>query len=117
MRRRWRHYRTSRGREVVKEEIQELDTHARAAVLAAMRRHQGGDLLPYEEERIDGDLHAVRVFVDGSTYRLLYAYEGRHDQVLLALHCFHKKERKLPVRARKLADRRLREWRSRRRGP
>jgi phage-related protein len=115
MSRRWRHYRTSRGRELVKEEIQKLGTHARAAVLEAMRRHQRRELLPYEEEHLGGDLHAVRVFVDGATYRLFYAYEGRHDPVLLALHCLHKKDRKLPVTARRLAERRLRDWRARRR--
>jgi phage-related protein len=78
-----------------------------------MRRHQRGALLPYQEEHIGGDLHAVRVFVEGSTYRLLYAYEGRHDHVLLALHCLHKKDRKLPLRARRLAERRLRDRRYR----
>jgi phage-related protein len=113
VRRRWRHYRTVRGRDVVKEEIQELGTHARAAVLEAMKRHQRGELLPYEEEHIGGDLHAVRVFVNSSTFRLLYAYEGRHDQVLLALHCLHKKDRRLPLAARRLAERRLRDWRDR----
>jgi phage-related protein len=113
LRRRWRYYRTPLGREVVKEELKDLNRGARAAVVEAMKRHQASELKPYEEEHIGGDLHAIRVFLDGSTYRLLYAYEGRHDQVLLALHCLQKRDRKLPKQARKLAERRLSDWRSR----
>lgn len=109
----WRYYRTARGRDVVREELRSLGTDAEAAVVAAMKRHRHGALLPYEEEHIGGDLHAVRVFLAGSTYRLLYSYEGKHDRVLLALHGIHKKDRKLPLRARRLAERRLRDWRGR----
>ena len=113
MSRRWRLYWTSGGRDLVRQEINDLGRDARAAVLEAMKRHQRGELMRYEEEHIKGDLHAVRIFFNGSTYRLLYAYEGRSDQVLLGLHCLQKKDRKLPGRARVLAERRLRDWRSR----
>jgi phage-related protein len=80
-----------------------------------MKRHLRGELMPYEEEHIAGEIHAIRVFLAGNTYRLLYAYEGQHDQVLLALHCFQKKDRKLPKRARELALKRLKDWRKRQR--
>jgi phage-related protein len=113
MKRRWRYYRTPHGRDIVKQELAGLSLSARAAVVEAMKRHQSHELMPYEEEHIGGDLHAIRVFLEGSTYRLLYAYEGRHDQVLLALPCLQKKDRKLPKQARRLAERRLRDWRSR----
>lgn len=56
----------------------------------------------------------MRVFLGGCTYRVLYAREGVHDQILLAVHVFQKKDRKLPVTAKRLAERRLRDWRSRR---
>lgn len=113
MARRWRCYRTSLGREIVKDELRALGVPARAAVSAAMKRHGRGELMHYEEEHLGGELHAVRVFLDGKTYRLLYAYEGAHDQVLLALHCLHKKDRKLPRQARNLALKRLKDWRTR----
>lgn len=95
MGRRWRYYRTGNDREIVRDELKALGVSARAAVVAAMKRHQRGELMPYEEEHLGGELHAIRVFLDGNTYRLLYAYEGSHDQVLLALHCIQKKDRKI----------------------
>lgn len=113
MERWWRFYQTSSGREIVRDELKALGVPARAAVVAAMKRHRRSELMPYEEEHLGDELHAIRVFLDGSTYRLLYAYEGTHDQVLLALHCIQKKDRKLPKRARDLARRRLRDWRAR----
>jgi phage-related protein len=85
--RRWRYYRTSLGRETVREELRALGLHARAAVTEAMKRHVRGELMRYEDEHLGGDLRAIRVFLDGNTYRLLYAYEGKRDQVFLALHC------------------------------
>ena len=113
MNRWWRLYRTSLGRHVVKEEIQDLGRDAKGAVTEAMKRHTRGHLFPYEEEHIRGDIHAIRIFHDGSTYRLVYAYEGNSDQVLLGLHCIQKKGRKLPQQALRTAERRLRDWRSR----
>jgi phage-related protein len=111
--RRWRHFRTDRGRDVVREELKALSAPARAAVVAAMKRHLRGELLRYEEEHLGGDLHAIRVFLDRNTYRVIYAYEASHDQVLLALHCLQKKDRKLPRQAHDLAKKRLKEWRLR----
>lgn len=65
---RWRFYRTKRGRPVVKEELQALGTAAEAAVAEAMKRCQRGEQMPYEEAHISGDIHAIRVFHDGNTY-------------------------------------------------
>jgi phage-related protein len=101
------------GRDVVREELLDLGVHARAAVAETMKRIARNEHFPYEQEHIAGDLHAVRVFLGGRTYRMLYAREGAHDHILLALHVFQKKDRKLPVSARRLAERRLRDWRSR----
>lgn len=113
MERRWRHYRTAGGRQIVRDELKALGVPARAALAAAMKRHLRGELMRHEEEHLGGDLHALRVFLDGNTYRLLYAYQGKHDQVLLALHCIQKKDRKLPNQARRTAQKRLRDWRNR----
>jgi len=78
-----------------------------------MKRHERGDHTRYEEEHVNGDIHALRVFVDGNTYRVLYASEGNHDHILLALHVMQKRDRKLPLRAQRLALRRLADWRRR----
>ncbi|MGH3488533.1 MAG: type II toxin-antitoxin system RelE/ParE family toxin [Actinopolymorphaceae bacterium] len=110
---RWRFYRSATGRDVVRDELLDLGVAARAAVAEAMRRIARSEHFPYEQEHIAGDLHAVRVFLEGCTYRVLYAREGAHDHILLALHTFQKKDRKLPLTARRLAERRLRDWRSR----
>jgi len=61
-----------------------------------MERVARNEHFPYEQEHIGGDLLAVRGFLDGCTYRVLYAREGTHDQILLGLHVFQKKDRKLP---------------------
>ncbi len=50
---------------------------------------------------------------DRQTFRVLFALEGKHDQVLLSLEAFSKKQRKLPREKIELAKRRLRDWRSR----
>ena len=110
---RWRFYRMPNGRNIVREELLELGVEARAAVAEAMERVARNEHFPYEQEHIDGDLCAVRVFLVGCTYRVLYAREGNHDHIFLGLHALQKKDRKLPVAARRLAERRLQDWRSR----
>jgi len=110
---RWRYYVTAAGKDIAKDELSALDPAAKAVVLQAMSRHRSGKLFPREEEHIDGDLHAIRVFFGGCTYRVLYAYEGQSDQVLLALHVITKKQRRLSPATRKLALKRLADWRGR----
>jgi phage-related protein len=46
-------------------------------------------------------------------FRVLYATEGKEDQVLLALEAFSKKTKKTPGHIIQLAKRRLTDWRSR----
>ena len=50
----------------------------------------------------------------GVTYRVLFATDGHHMQMLLALVLFNKKTQKTPSRFIDLAEARLRDWRSRR---
>lgn len=110
---RWRLYATASGNQVVKKELEGLGTDAKAAVLGATRRVAKGQHLPYEDERVDADLRAVRVFLDGQTYRVLYGRVGPHAEILLAVHVFEKKSSKLPTSAKKLALKRLADWKSR----
>ena len=60
-----------------------------------------------------GELYEVKAESDRQTFRVLFALEGKHDQVLLSLEAFSKKQRKLPREKIELAKRRLRDWRSR----
>jgi Phage derived protein Gp49-like (DUF891) len=46
-------------------------------------------------------------------YRLLFAVEGERAQILLSLSAFKKKTQATPPEQIKLAERRLRDWRSR----
>jgi len=50
----------------------------------------------------------------GTTYRLLFAVDGREGQILLRLVLFNKKTQKTPPRYIDLAEKRLADWRSRR---
>lgn len=113
MRRRWRWYTTSRGRPVVKEDLEAVPRDARFAVLRVLKRIQEGQPFEHDLEKINEDIHAARVFFDGSTYRVLFSHEGKSDAILLALHLVQKKDRKLDPKALGLAQRRLADWRAR----
>lgn len=64
-------------------------------------------------KHVEGELYEVKADGDRQTFRVLFALEGKHDQVLLSLEAFSKKQRKLPREKIELAKRRLRDWRSR----
>jgi phage-related protein len=59
------------------------------------------------------DIYEVRSTGDRVAYRVLFAAEGARGQVLLALEAFKKKTQKTPPVTVALAERRLRDWRSR----
>lgn len=100
----------------MQEELAALDIEAQARVAGSMRRVRRLEHFPYELEHVEGDLHAVRVFYDGCTYRVLFATEGEHDAILLALHVMQKKSQNLPKQAKRLAKQRLKSWRERGQG-
>jgi phage-related protein len=85
------------------------------------RRAAGDDASEVERPPPRRDRAAVRtreiheVKADGArqTFRVLFATEGRHDQVLLSLEAFSKKTQKTPPAKIRLAKRRLHEWRAR----
>ena len=110
-RRRWRDYRTAAGRRPVADFIAGLTDIDAAAVVAAMKEVALEGLRASRHLR--GDLYEVRAEGDRVTYRILFAPEGAHGQVLLALEAFGKKTRKTPPQAIALAERRLKDWRAR----
>jgi phage-related protein len=60
-----------------------------------------------------GDIYEVRALAGTRSFRLLFAAQGRSAHILLALSAFEKKTQRTPHREIELAERRLRDWRSR----
>lgn len=115
-RRRWRHYETAGGKRPVLEFIRRVPDEDKAAILAAMKdvRREGVTAARH----LRGELFEVRADGDRVIYRVLFAQEGEHSQMLLSLVAFNKKTQKTPPAQIELAMRRLRDWRSRaRRAP
>lgn len=108
IRRRWRGYRTSGGREPVQEFVRSLSDIDAAAVLDAMREVRELGLVAARHVR--GALYEVRADGDKQAFRILFAAVGRRRQVLLALAGFSKKSRGTPTAEIRLAEARLRDW-------
>ncbi len=91
--------------------IMKLPLEDRAAVAAAMMdvRIHGNSAAHH----LRGEIYEAIARADRRQYRILYATEGRSDQILLAVHAIAKKTRSVPGRDITLAERRLRDWRSR----
>jgi phage-related protein len=114
-RRRWRHYETAAGRKNVFKFIRKVSDLDKAAILAAMKevRQEGTKAARH----LTGEIYEVRADGERVIYRVLFAGVGMQSQVLLALVAFKKKTQKTPPDQIRLAQRRLRDWRARSRGP
>lgn len=114
-RRRWRFYRTTTGSAPVRDFLTNsaLPVSDRDEILAAMKDVQVNGLAASRHLR--GDLYEVRATGARATYRVLFATEGARSQVLLAVSAFSKKTPKTPPAEIATAERRLADWRSRRR--
>ncbi|MCO5168219.1 MAG: type II toxin-antitoxin system RelE/ParE family toxin [Planctomycetes bacterium] len=60
-----------------------------------------------------GDVYEVRAEGAELSYRILFAAEGKFEQILLSLVAFEKKTQKTPPRQIRLAETRLADWRGR----
>jgi phage-related protein len=109
--RRWRDYETPAGHRPVKSFLDRLGDPDVAAIVAALREVEQAGLAAAKHLR--GDIYEVVADGDRQTFRILFAPEGRHKQVLLALHGFSKKTQKTPPEQLRLAERRLADWRMR----
>lgn len=91
--------------------VRELSDTDKAELLAAMKevRREGARAARH----LRGDLYEVRADGERVIYRLLFAVEGERAQILLSLSAFKKKTQATPLEQIKLAERRLRDWRSR----
>jgi phage-related protein len=110
-RRRWRDYRTAAGRRPVAEFVRALTDADAAAVAAAMKEVALEGLAAARHVR--GEIYEVRADGDRVSYRILFATEGKRGQILFALEAFRKKAQKTPPGTIALAERRLRDWRTR----
>ena len=97
----------------MKEFIGSLSDEEAAEVVAAMREVREEGLTAARKLR--GDIWEVRADGNRVIHRVLFAPEGRRGLVLLALAGFTKKTPKTPPDVIALAERRLADWRSRRR--
>jgi phage-related protein len=111
IRHRWRDYRTASGHSPVGKFIDGLPDDDAAAVLAAMDEVRKHGLRA--ARHLEGEIWEVRADGRRVIYRILFAQEGRHGQVMLALEAFNKKTRRTPRTAIELAKRRLLDWRAR----
>jgi phage-related protein len=91
--------------------IQDLSDADAAAVAAAMKEVAVEGLEAARHVR--GEIYEVRAHGDRVVYRVLFASEGRRNQVLLALEAIEKKTQKMPAQTIALAEGRLRDWRTR----
>ena len=112
-RRHWRDYRTATGNRPVKEYLDSLPVGDKAEIVAPMKEvaTRGIDVARH----IQGydDLWEVRATGLHRIYRVIFSAEGRHGQVLLALHAFNKKTQRTPPDTLRLAADRLLDWRRR----
>ena len=91
--------------------IRELSDADKAEILAAMKEVRRGGARAARHLR--DDLYEVRADGERVIYRVLFATEGERGQVLLSLAAFNKKTQRTPPEQIRLAERRLRDWRSR----
>lgn len=110
-RRRWREYRTESGARPLRDFFLTLTREESEEVAAAMKD------VAIEGTRVArhlrGEIYEVRVDCRTRSFRVLFATEGRHRQVLLGLVAFSKKTQRTPLREIELAEQRLTDWRRR----
>lgn len=111
VRRQWRDYRTATGARPVVRFLDKLTDEDYALILVEMARVREHGLRGARHLR--GDIYEVRVDGADTIFRVLFAKEGRYGQVLLSLDAFAKKSQKTPPTKVKLAEQRLRDWRTR----
>lgn len=112
-RRHWRLYRTGGGNPVIRDELKALTAGTYANIVAAM--DEVVDVGLRVSKPLRGEIRQIAADGDhGTSYRILFAVDGRRRQMLLALVSFNKKTQKTPPRFIDLAEARLGDWRSRR---
>lgn len=112
-RRQWRFYRSSAGREPVREFLDQVSDEDAAAIAAAMKQVRDVGRGHVDVNHLRGEIWQVEIDGKRVIYRLLFAEQGRFSQVLLALEIVNKKWQSAKSRHIQLAERRLSDWRKR----
>ena len=114
-RRQWRFYRTASGQEPVREFLwdRHLPDEDAAAIAAVMTEVRNAGRAHPDVNHLRGDIWQLEIRGRTAIYRLLFAEEGRYQQVLLALEVVNKKWQKAKGRHIELAEKRLADWRQR----
>ncbi len=114
-RRQWRFYRTASGQEPVREFLwdRHLPDEDAAAIAAVMTEVRNAGRAHPDVNHLRGDIWQLEIRGRSAIYRLLFAEEGRYQQVLLALEVVNKKWQKAKGRHIELAEKRLADWRER----
>lgn len=89
-------------------ELGRLPTDGSSVLTEILARYREGRAKPREVKPLGRGLQELRGSVGSNQYRLIFALEG---STAVALHAFVKKTNKLPLRNRRLAERRLADWR------
>lgn len=114
-RRQWRFYRTASGQEPVREFLwdRHLPDEDAAAIAAVMTEVRNAGRAHPDVNHLRGDIWQLEIRGRTAIYRLLFAEEGRYQQVLLALEVVNKKWQKAKGRHIEVAEKRLADWRQR----
>jgi phage-related protein len=109
--RQWRDYRTEGGSRPIRDFLLALPDEDMAAIYEEMEyvREHGRSAARH----LRGDIYEVRASYNRKAYRILFACEGRFNQVLLSLEGFQKKTRQTSESNIRLAEQRLADWRRR----
>jgi phage-related protein len=108
---RWRQYKTAAGHSPVGKYLATLPDADAAEIVAGMKRVQRDGLRIARHLR--GAIYEVRVDGEDQSYRILFAPQGRHQTIFLALEGFSKKTQQTPSSKIQLAEQRLRDWNQR----
>lgn len=108
----WRFYRTRNNRKIIKEQLDTLDVDTHASIVAAMKDVEKRGIVAASRP-VRGPIREIDAHgPDETTYRLLFAKDGRVGQILVGLVFFEKRTRKTPPREIEIAEARLRDWKS-----
>lgn len=109
------YYRDRKGQEPVYEYIAGLGVKQRAAIVAQIRMlGRLSDSLPHlpfpRSSQVEGELRELRCHYGSELYRVLYR---RSDRLIVLLHIFHKKTKKVPELEIRIAKTRWKDFKTR----
>lgn len=91
--------------------LMECSSEERAEIAAAMKEVRNDGLAA--ARHLKGDIYEVKADTSEKFFRVLFAADGKHKQVLLSFVAFAKKSNKTPPAELELANKRLKDWRKR----